>query len=436
MGGGVIRVLIVCYGFPPVGGVGVQRAVKLVKYLPEHGVEPAVLTVANPSVPIYDTTYDKDLPEGLEVIRARTFEPGYAVKQAAWSAEADRPTVKQRVMKRATSVAKRMLVPDAQLLWQPAAQLALARRLAERKDDVVLITSPPFSQFLLAPLVRTLGRVPVVLDYRDEWSAALQLFEMLRGGLNEAVSKRLEGAMLRQANAVTVATEAYRENLLRRFSFLDERAVVAISNGYDSDDLPEDLPRPPRDKLVLTYAGTLFTQNSPKGLLGAINRVHEHEPELAELLEVRIYGRIVDTQMHLFEGMEARGVKFLGYVPHAEVFARLAEGHWTLCLLDDVPGCERIYPAKIFELMMLDRPVLTLAPPGVLSDLAGKHQLGEVIAPRDEAAIAAFLVRELRAFRDDPQALRPVTRDDAGIAAYHRRAIAGRFAEVLREVAT
>src|SRR5207253_2780511 len=43
------RVLFITYQFPPVGGAGVQRATKFVKYLPGHGWLPSVLTVANPS---------------------------------------------------------------------------------------------------------------------------------------------------------------------------------------------------------------------------------------------------------------------------------------------------------------------------------------------------------------------------------------------------
>ena len=43
-----LRVLLVSYSFPPVGGAGVQRVVKLAKYLPHHGVWPAILTAANP----------------------------------------------------------------------------------------------------------------------------------------------------------------------------------------------------------------------------------------------------------------------------------------------------------------------------------------------------------------------------------------------------
>src|SRR5271165_950614 len=90
--GPMLRALIVSYSFPPVGGAGVQRVLKLAKYLPSHGVRPAVLTVSNPSVPVLDATLERDFPPGLEVVRVRTFEPGYGMKKAAWSASSDGAT--------------------------------------------------------------------------------------------------------------------------------------------------------------------------------------------------------------------------------------------------------------------------------------------------------------------------------------------------------
>jgi hypothetical protein len=41
-----------------------------------------------------------------------------------------------------------------------------------------------------------------------------------------------------------------------------------------------------------------------------------------------------------------------------ESFVYLASAHELLCVLDHVPGNERIYSAKIFELMALGRPLL------------------------------------------------------------------------------
>ena len=63
-----------------------------------------------------------------------------------------------------------------------------------------------------------------------------------------------------------------------------------------------------------------------------------------------------------------------------------------------MPGVERIYPAKIFELMYLGRPTLTLSPKGALARLVEKHGLGDLLPPRGEVAICELLAKKLAAF--------------------------------------
>jgi glycosyltransferase involved in cell wall biosynthesis len=431
-----MKIVLVSYVFPPVGGAGVQRAVKLVKYLPDHGVEPIVLTTANPSVPLTDDSLVKDVPAGTKIVHARTLEPGYKLKQVAWDARvSEKPSLKARAKKLVMGAAKEALIPDAQVLWVPGASRALRRIIAEEKPHAVLISGPPFSSFLLGVVAKLGKETRLILDYRDEWTAyrvgeagSGANFEMVPTVARRA-THAIERRLLQMADGVVTATEAFRKNLIATFPFLNLKHTYAIPNGYDPDDIPSELPTPPSDKLVLAYAGTVFRLTSPKGLLGAVRRVHAREPELAKRLEVRFFGRIVDTETPMFEGMEALGVKRLGYIDHARVLPELASAHAVLCLLDAVDGAERIYPAKIFELMALGRPTLTLSPEGALTELVRAHELGDVIHPRDEEAIAAWLEQKLRAHAAGTLSITSHPKD---VGRYHRRELAREFADVMR----
>ena len=431
-----LRVLIVAYAFPPVGGVGVQRAAKLAKFLPELGFDVSVLTVENPSVPLTDHSYAGDIGAAT-VHRARTLEPSYRVKKAGWEAtarsEGALPSWRTRWVAAGVRTGRQLLVPDPQVLWLPGAATKLARIAAD--FDVALITAPPFSQFLLSPILRQRG-VGVVLDYRDEWSTLRESYEMLQGGLSQAVGKPLEASLLKRADAVVAATGAFRDNLLSTFDALDPARVHTIENGYDPADFPVQIATPPTDHMVISYAGTVYRLTSARGLLGAVRRLHATEPQLAKLLRLRFMGRIVDTELDAFDGMDALGVERLGFLPHDDVLKRLGESHMNLIIVADSPGTKRIYPAKTFELMHLGRPMLTLAPEGELTALVRTLRLGAVLPPDDEGAICAALVHELRAFRDREG--RPATPefDAVGVARFHRRALAERFGEVLRKAAS
>ena len=422
-----MRVLLVSYAFPPVGGAGVQRVLKLAKYLPRFGVAPSVLTARGASVPVLDPSLEREVPPSVEVLRARTFEPDYSKKELAWQAARGTKTLGSRAVGAAARLARRLLVPDPQVLWLPAAGLALARRLASRRaDDVVFISGPPFSPFLLAGLARLRPGTGVVLDYRDEWTTTSTMYEMSAAA---APSALLERRLLAKAHVVTTATEDFRSALLARFPFLDEHRVVTIPNGYDPDDFPAELPSPPLDRCVLAYVGTVFRLTSARGFLRGLALFHERAPELARLLETRFVGRIVTTETAHFEGSEALGVQRVGYVEHRRAVEELAASHVALCILDDVEGVSRIYPAKIFEIMHLRKPCLALTPEGALATLVRDCRAGDVVAPNDVVAIATALERRVRDFRDGTD------HSDGGpvdVERFDRRTQAREFAVVFR----
>ena len=117
--------LIVTYVWPPTGGVGANACLKLAKYLPQHGVHASVLTVANPSVPLVDESLMRQIPEGLEVLRAPHARAGLPHQTGVLAARQDRsrftggaPSLKRR----AAAAARQFLIPDPQVLWQPHAQ--------------------------------------------------------------------------------------------------------------------------------------------------------------------------------------------------------------------------------------------------------------------------------------------------------------------------
>ena len=151
------RVLYVSYAFPPVGGAGVQRSLKFVKYLPQVGWIPTVLTVANPSVPVVDPQLLNDIDGGTTVVRARSWEPGYGLKRLLISKDGAPATAStddsveglQKLEHRARtswrglakpwlrSLARHTLHPDPQVLWNGPAfrQAARLLRLASRSGN-------------------------------------------------------------------------------------------------------------------------------------------------------------------------------------------------------------------------------------------------------------------------------------------------------------
>ena len=63
------NVLVIAYVFPPIGGGGVQRTLKFVKYLPAFGWRPLVLTSKQAVFDYFDHTLVDEIPSEAKVYR-------------------------------------------------------------------------------------------------------------------------------------------------------------------------------------------------------------------------------------------------------------------------------------------------------------------------------------------------------------------------------
>lgn len=428
------RVLFVAYIYPPTGGAGVQRTAKFVKYLPEFGWTPSVLTVANPSVPLIDRSVSADVPVDTLVRRARTWEPGYSWKAAV----SDGPRspgqgrhARRLVKSLAWRLARLVLQPDPQILWLPGAVRQGLRLLREIRHEAIIATAPPFSSFLVGALLSRLMGLPLLLDYRDEWDLSSAYSENRRADL---LSRIIQGAMqrrvVRRAGSLVATTRSSADALdgVRRRAGAWAR-VSCIYNGFDPEDLPR-APAPPRPgKYQLAYVGTLWNLTDVGPLVDAILLLARGRPELAARLELVFAGRRTAPQQQHLERLRGMPCQLIEhpYLDHrrAVEMAQAADG---LCvLLADLPGAGRVVPAKVFEYMATGRPILALAPEGELRDILAHYPAARAFSPRDAEGIAQFLSDQIRGTAN----AKPAAAALWDALPFERRHQAGQMAELL-----
>ena len=127
------KLLVIAYFFPPSGAVGVYRTLKFVKYLPEFGWEPVVLTVSNGKTPVYDESLMKLIPAGVEVHRVPSWEAlneGLDGKKPRSQGK----TLGSRVHTRLYLAWHWLALPDVKLGWVPNATKVARRLLRENRD--------------------------------------------------------------------------------------------------------------------------------------------------------------------------------------------------------------------------------------------------------------------------------------------------------------
>lgn len=432
------RVLFVSYFFPPVGGAGVQRTTKFVKYLPSHDWIPSVLTVSNPSVPLLDESLLGDVPPSARVVRARTFEPGYAVKRAVAAANprSNGPRWRHWPRRAARQAANLVLQPDPQILWWPAAVRAGTRLLGETPHDVIFASGPPFSSFLVAASISRRTGVPLVLDYRDEWDLSNRYWENKQfNRASLAVQRNMQDRVVRQARLLIATSRPSA----RALETIRERArsqaeVACVYNGFDPDDFTHQAGASSDERRFrLVYVGTLWNLTTVGPLVDAVERLSREHPQLVSQLELVFAGRRTpaeDERLARLRALPCR-LTLLDYLDHSAATQLMRSAHRLCVLLADVPGAERVVPAKIFEYMAASRPILSIAPQGELSDLLARHPGTECVAP-NASAICERLSVDLR--RHAEGAAIDVSSVSLESSPYNRKRLASQLASLLNEV--
>lgn len=399
------NVLVIAYAFPPVGGAGVQRTLKFVKYLKDFGWNPIVLTVSNPSVPVRDTDLLAEVPSHVPIFRARTCEPPYAVK--GWLARKNSITNSQpgSTLKRRSwrgwikEKVGDWLVPDPQVLWNPMA-MRKALKISKQLDvHAIYVTGPPFSSFILGCHLKQKLGIPLVLDFRDEWSLSARYLENQGQGFDSGSPQLSYFHMaLKSADGIIATTRRSSDELQTSCDHVGSKAAVrTIYNGFDREDLGaiEGVARSDQ-RFRLVYAGTLWRLTNIQPIVEALELLFLRTPSLKDHFELVVIGRKTPEQDRLLDRLDSLQVaqQRLGYMPHLQSLGWSLTADAISLLLADEPGAERVVPGKLFECLALGRPLLSIAPQGETTEILQSKAGIESFHPSQVEEIASWI--ELR----------------------------------------
>lgn len=440
------RVLFVAYLFPPVGGVGVHRATKFVKYLPEFGWDCSVLTAANPSAPLFDDSLLKNIPAETIIRKAKTYEPGYSMKSmvsASHSQSAQQASLKTKLLGGVKSllrgVSNFVLQPDPQILWRPQAVRAGVKLLREIPHDAIIATGPPFSSFLVGAAIAKKTGVPLMLDYRDEWSISNAYWENKRQGrLANWMQSKMQRRAVLAAQTLLATTPSSAEAVAAFAKQVGSSAPTTfIYNGFDPDDFSSSDNSPHvrtdfgngTDLYRLSFIGTLWNLNSIAPVVHAIRQLAAAHPDLVSHLELVCAGRKTVDQNSLLDqlnGLPCHVVR-VPFVEHSEAVEMMRTSDSLLMLNTDLPETRRIINAKTFEYMAARRPIFVVAPEGDVWDILRPLPGTVLCEPSNESSIAEKLKQEIERHRCG------LHHDDKpwDIGRFERRQLAGELADLL-----
>ena len=418
------RLLIISRDCPPLIGPHAIRVAKLVKFLPEFGWEPTVVTAPVDHAWAIDLSLEADLAD-TEVIRvprlfSRVAPPTSRIPNAPGN---DAPA--QGVTRRSTSglrhrAASWLLVPDSSVLWAiPAARHV--SKLA-RTYDAILTTAPPFSTHIAGYVVSGRTGIPWLAEYRDNWTMN-PLFR--RGPIPQRINEWIEHRVVAHADAIVAISEAAAGEIESCFPAARGRVVVA-QNGFDADDLPlrTSLAR----EFEFAYAGSLNSTRDPRPFFRAVLVAGQRRAGLLDDFRLRLIGNVQDWAGDDAVATFGPGhVSLDGMLSHKEALRRAAGAAVLLLITTREEAGGATLTSKVFEYLALGRPILALTPPGPARSLVDDLEAGYLSDPTNVEEIANAIVH----LYDDWIAGRSRTVDASALEAHTRRTTAERVSEAL-----
>ncbi|WP_134684719.1 glycosyltransferase family 4 protein [Brevibacillus migulae] len=402
------NVMIVAYIFPPIGGGGVPRPLKMAKYLGEFGWGVHVLTAD----PAYHATLDQSLlaqlPNDVAIHRAKEFSllqrsaaaaAGPATAQAG--GPSPRPSFATKAKRAIISMLKKvkpyLMIPDDQILWYPEAVKRGREVMKTAKIDVIFSTSGPVTNHLVAQKLAEEFGCRWIADFRDPWTQ-----NMHRSGIawRERLEERMEARVMSKADAITTVTATFAENFRKKYGERIKRMEL-IYNGFDQADFrelaPAEVPEA-NGKLHGVYAGILYQKRNPRLLLRAIRELID-EGKVAQddllltfagVFDYPGYSENADCVKEL--NLESI-VRIVGNLPHKEALQLMKAADFQLLIGDVSADAGAYIPGKLYEYMGIGKPILALNMAGEATEIIQRFELGQVANPTDKLEIKEAFYR-------------------------------------------
>ncbi len=421
------NVLVIAYYFPPMGLSGVQRTVKFVKYLSNHGWDPVVLTVAPGGYYAYDESLLREVEDaGVEIVRTESLDPTRLYKQGE-AVKLPRESVR-KLMNR---VSQTVFFPDNKIGWKKKA-VQKAKAIRENYNfELVFSTAPPFTDHIIGRDVSRELQIPLVLDYRDAWLD--YQFAFYPTPLHRYIHFRLENSCVRSASRIVVVNRRIKIKLLERYKYLHYNDVNIIPQGFDPADFQvnEIPPLPDSHTMRVTHTGTFIEDITPVPLLKALAKIYNGNPKLKGRIKLTFAGlfRKEDEKVIRKLGLQ-NDVELLGYIEHRKCTNLMMSSDVLYITLGKKKNHDHHTTGKLYDYFGARKPILAAVPDGVVSQIVNETQSGIVTDPENVDEIANGLLHYFEKFRR--RELQPVP--ESAVEKYDRTKLTEELARIFNKV--
>lgn len=301
--------------------------------------------------------------------------------------------------------------------------------------DIILAPSPPLTIGLSAYIISRAKRIPYIYNVQDIYPDVVVKLGILRNPCVITLSRRLECFVYAHARHITVISDGFRANLLRKG--VPPQKLTVIPNFVDVDfirPLPRDNGFRHRFGLdghfVVLYAGNLGHSQSLEDVLECAALMEDRDDISFVIVGNGSRKPYLETRAH---EMGLANVHFIPFQPREDVPDIYAAADVSLVPLRQGIAMDSV-PSKLYTIMASGRPVIAAVDPGSDTwEFVQQAQCGLCIPTEDPQALA----EAIRALYADPALRERLGRNgrEHVVQHYTRQAVGRQYHDLLTSLA-
>lgn len=378
------KILIISFHYPPVKvSSAVQRILKFTKYLPETGWQPILLTIKPFAASQQSNEQINEIPVNMPLYRSFALDTTRHL------------SIKGKYL-------SFLALPDQWASWIPFGIIQGLILIKKHKPDVIMSTYPIASAHCIAYLLCKISKISWVADFRDSMTDEIYPPPSIKRKIFQFLEKKFCYACSKAIFTTKGTLEMYRS----RYPDIPDSKWAIVPNGFDEENFlhaKSKVGKNKNSKITIVHSGIIYpTERDPRHFFSALSQLKDSKlispTNLQIILRATGHDKLLTT---LIEENNIQDIVFLmPQIAYEDALSEMLDADALLILQAD--NCNHQIPAKIYEYIRAQKPILALTDPqGDTAKLLKSENIGTIIPLNDTQKIFDGLIKFLSGINKD-----------------------------------
>ncbi|MEX2455845.1 MAG: glycosyltransferase [Balneolaceae bacterium] len=379
-------VLMIAPYFVPRRRVGSLRPFKFVIHLKEQGWNPVVLTIKDSKNRLSEK--EKRLLDDIQIIEISP--PFDRTVSSSSKSEKKKKSDKSTSFKLSEWIDKQIPLDSWMLLFWLKYR-GIRKQVKLINPDLIWSTGDPWSGHWMGnKLSKDLSK-PWIADFRDPWTLS-EMNLRKRSGFSSKRDRHWENKFVKNADKLTFTAKS-TEDLYRDHYNLNEKKTATIYNSFDdtlNDSSEKWKVHFDHEYLNILFFGRFRRLSPALPIIKALQSLSSKNPEAVKKIRVHSFGEMEIDDLNRIKKYQLQDQ----FIIHNPVLPQQSINVFKkadLLLVSTNEARKHIIPAKLWEYLQVEKPILSIAPNPEIADILQETGAGIQFSTHNISEIAQYL---------------------------------------------